>query len=33
MSIFCRAPNPYPIGAGDVHAVPLAALPGRTAWS
>ena len=33
MSIFCRAPNPYPIGAGDVHAVPLAALPGLTDWS
>ena len=24
MSIFCRAPNAYPIGASDVHAVPLA---------
>ena len=23
MSIFCRAPNTYPIGAGDVSAVPL----------
>ena len=33
MSIFCRAPNPYPIGAGDVHAAPLAALPGLTDWS
>ena len=26
MSVFCRAPNPFPIGAGDVHAVPLAGL-------
>ena len=23
MSIFCRAPNTYPVGAGDVSAVPL----------
>ena len=33
MSIFCRAPNPYPIGAGDVHAVPLAALTELAHWS
>ena len=28
MSIFCRAPNAYPIGTGDVQAVPLA-VPGE----
>ena len=32
MSIFCRNPNPYPLGAGDVHAVPLAASAGLDAW-
>ena len=32
MSIFCRAPNSYPIGAGDVHAVPLAASVGLEEW-
>ena len=33
MSIFCRAPNAYPIGAGDVQAVPLAMLDGVEGWS
>ena len=33
MSIFCRAPNAYPIGAGDVHAVPPAALNGIGGWT
>ena len=33
MSIFCRAPNPYPIGAGDVHAVPLAPPAGFADWT
>ena len=32
MSIFCRAPNAYPIGAGDVHAVPLAMPAGLDGW-
>ena len=32
MSIFCRAPNAYPIGAGDVHAVPLAMPAGLEGW-
>ena len=32
-SIFCRAPNPYPIGAGDVHAAPLATLAELPDWS
>ena len=32
MSIFCRAPNTYPIGAGDVQAVPLAMLDGIEGW-
>ena len=32
MSIFCRAPNAYPIGAGDVHAVPLAVPTGFEGW-
>ena len=32
MSIFCRAPNAYPIGAGDVQAVPLAMLAGTGGW-
>ena len=26
LSIFCRVPNPYPVGTGDVNAVPLATL-------
>ena len=33
MSLFCRAPNPYPIGAGDVHAVPLAEPAGLADWT
>ena len=33
MSIFCRTPNPYPLGADDVHAVPLTALAGLAAWT
>ena len=33
MSIFCRAPNPYPIGPGDVHAIPLAAPDSLAAWT
>ena len=33
MSIFCRAPNAYPIGAGDVHAVPLAMPAGIGDWT
>lgn len=33
MSIFCRAPNPYPIGAGDVCAVPLAMPAGFGDWT
>ena len=33
MSIFCRAPNPYPIGSGDVHAVPLAGPDSLAAWT
>jgi len=32
MSIFCRAPNAYPIGAGDVQAVPLAMPAGFERW-
>ena len=32
MSIFCRAPNAYPIGAGDVQAVPLAVPAGFEGW-
>ena len=32
MSIFCRAPNAYPIGAGDVQAVPLAMPAGLEGW-
>ena len=32
MSVFCRTPNPHPIGDGDVHAVPLAGLSDLTAW-
>ena len=32
MSIFCRAPNSYPIGAGDVQAVPLAVPGGFESW-
>ena len=33
MSIFCRAPNAYPIGAGDVHAIPLAMPAGIGSWT
>ena len=33
MSIFCRAPNTYPIGASDVHAVPLAMLAEIGDWT
>ena len=33
MSIFCRAPNAYPMGAGDVHAVPLAMPAGIEGWT
>ena len=34
MSIFCRAPNPYTLGAdGDVHAVPLDAPAALADWS
>ena len=33
MSIFCRAPNAYPIGAGDVHAAPLVMLAGIGDWT
>ena len=32
MAIFCRAPNPYPLGTGDVHAIPLASPAGLTDW-
>ena len=32
MSIFCRAPNAYPIGVGDVQAVPLAMPMGFEGW-
>ena len=32
MSIFCRAPNAYPIGVGDVQAVPLAMPTGFEGW-
>ena len=33
MSVFCRAPNPFPIGdGGDVHAAPLPALAGLADW-
>ena len=32
MSIFCRAPNAYPIGVGDVQAVPLAVPTGFEGW-
>ena len=33
MSIFCRAPTHYPIGAGDVQAAPLAMLAGIGGWT
>ena len=33
LSIFCRAPNPYPIGTGDVNAAPLATLAELADWS
>ena len=33
MSIFCRAPNAYPIGDGDVRAVPLAMPAGIEDWT
>ena len=33
MSVFCRAPNSCPIGAGDVHAVPLAMPAGIEDWT
>ena len=32
MSIFCRTPNLHPIGAGNVHAVPLASLAEFADW-
>ena len=32
MSIFCRAPNAYPIGAGDVQAAPLVMPAGLEGW-
>ena len=33
MSIFCRTPNAYPIGAGDAHAVPLVVPAGIEDWT
>ena len=34
LSIFCRAPNPYPLDeAGDAHAVPLDTPAALTAWT
>lgn len=32
LSIFCRAPNPHSIGAGDVSAVPLGVPAGLGDW-
>jgi len=34
LSIFCRAPNPYPLDdAGDAHAVPLDTPSALAAWT
>ena len=33
MSIFCRAHNPYPLGAGGVNAVPLDAPGALAEWA
>ena len=33
MSIFCRAPNPYPLGSGGVNAVPLDAPGALAGWA
>ena len=33
MSIFCRAPNPYPLGSGGVNAVPLDAPEALAEWA
>ena len=34
LSIFCRAPNPYPLDdAGDAHAVPLDTPAALAAWT
>ena len=32
-SIFCRAPNPYPLGSGGVNAVPLDAPEALAEWA
>ena len=33
MSIFCRAPNPYPLGSGGVNAVPFDAPEALAEWA